>query len=139
MSYRVHMKTTFSQRFCIQFKAVSQCCRNSKGAIQFPQFSHGCSHIMHLERSIRCEDPPTWPLAFGCLQEIIISARPTLYNSFSKPPATRWPCSSSKCNSANNLHSIGFFNREVIAGRLAQTIVTNSMFQCSFCFAGDGW
>ena len=105
------MKSTFSQRFCIQFKAVSQCCRNSKGAIQFPQSSNRCSHIMHLERSIRCADPPTWPLAFRCLQEIIISCRPTSYNSFTKPPATGWRCSCSNCNSANNLHSIGFSTR----------------------------
>ena len=92
------------------------------------------NHIMCRERSVRCTDLPTWPLAFGCLQEIYpltqdISAHP--YNSFNKPPASRWQCKPSNHNSVNYLHIILFlfYQGEIIAGRLAQTIVYGQLFR----------
>ena len=60
-----------------------------------------------------------------------ISAHPTPYNSFNKPPATRWQCKPSNHNSVNCLHIILFlfYQGEIIAGRLAQTIVCGQLFR----------
>ena len=60
-----------------------------------------------------------------------ISARPTPYNSFTKPPASRWPCNPSNHNSVNCLHIILFlfYQGGIIAGRLAQSIVYGQLFR----------
>ena len=73
------------------------------------------------ERSVRCTDPPTWPLAFGCLQEIYL---------LTQPPTTAWQCDPRNHNSVNCLHIILFlfYQGKIIAGRLAQTIVYGHLF-----------
>ena len=60
-----------------------------------------------------------------------ISAHPTPYNSFNKPPASRWRCNPSNHISANCLHIILFlfYQGEIIARRLAQSIVYSQLFR----------
>ena len=60
-----------------------------------------------------------------------IFAHPTPYNSFNKPPASRWQCKPSNHNTVNCLHIILFlfYQGEIIAGRLAQTIICGQLFR----------
>ena len=81
------------------------------------------------KRSVRCTDLPTWPLEFGCLQEIYPLTQPPTTASLSHQPQggdvtpvtiIQW--------TVCTLISL-FYQGGIIAGRLAQSIVYGQWFR----------
>lgn len=84
---------------------------------------------MHLEKSftVGCADlPPTRQLAFRRLQEIYPPPNPLQQLHHQSRGGDVAPAGN--CNSVNSLHCIGFSRVCVIAGRLAQSMVTRPIY-----------